>query len=168
VSSVLWLFFIQGILGAFDTLYYHEWRARLPSRGAASAPELRLHALRDVIYAILFATLPWIAWQGLFVVFLGALLAAEIGLTLTDFVVEDRVRAPLGGVYPGERVTHAVMGILYGAALACLVPEMARWWEAPSALVFSPPAAPEELRFLMAAMAGGVFLSGVRDLAAAR
>jgi len=29
----LWLLAIQGIIGAFDTLYYHEWRARLPARG---------------------------------------------------------------------------------------------------------------------------------------
>ena len=47
-----------------------------------------------------------------------AMLVAEIGITLRDFVVEDTVRRPLGGVFAGERVTHAVMGILYGAALA--------------------------------------------------
>src|SRR5262245_4643076 len=39
-------------------------------------------------------------------------------LTLTDFVVEIRVRKPLRDVYGGERVTHAVMGILYGAMVA--------------------------------------------------
>lgn len=71
-------------------------------------------------------------------------------------------------VYPGERVTYAIMGILYGAALACLAPEMVRWWSAPSALTLSPPAVPEALRWMLGAMAGGVFLSGLRDLAAAR
>ena len=60
----LWLLAIQGVIGAFDTLYYHEWRARLPARGAQSASELKLHAARDFLYAVLFATLPWIAWQG--------------------------------------------------------------------------------------------------------
>ena len=29
------LLLAQGILGAFDTLWYHEWRARLPSQPAA-------------------------------------------------------------------------------------------------------------------------------------
>jgi hypothetical protein len=49
----LWLLAIQGIIGAFDTLYYHEWRARLPARGAQCAAELKLHAWRDFLYAVL-------------------------------------------------------------------------------------------------------------------
>ena len=31
MNTVLWLLAVQGALGAFDTLYYHEWRARLPA-----------------------------------------------------------------------------------------------------------------------------------------
>ena len=58
------------------------------------------------------------AWQGGWALVLAALLAAEIILTLTDFVVEDAVRSTFGGVYPGERVMHAVMGLVYGAMLA--------------------------------------------------
>ena len=34
------------------------------------------------------------------------LLAAEVVMTMWDFVVEDWVRKPLGGVYPAERVMH--------------------------------------------------------------
>ena len=60
----LWLLGIQGVIGAFDTVYYHEWRARLPARGKQAASELKLHAARDFFYAVLFATLPWIAWHG--------------------------------------------------------------------------------------------------------
>lgn len=30
--GALWLLAILGITGAFDTLYYHEWRAQLPAR----------------------------------------------------------------------------------------------------------------------------------------
>jgi hypothetical protein len=168
VTAALWLLFIQGLLGAFDTLYYHEWRARLPGRGARSRPELQLHAARDFLYALFFATLPWIAWRGAWALVLGTLLAAEIAITLADFIIEDRVRAPLGGVYPGERATHAIMGITYGALLACLVPVLLGWGAQPTALVFAPPPAPSWLRGAMAAMAGGVFLSGIRDLAAAR
>ena len=128
----LWLLGIQGVIGAFDTVYYHEWRARLPARGKQAASELKLHAARDFFYAVLFATLPWIAWQGdvgrscsspCFV--------AEIVLTLTDFVVEIAVRKQLGDVYAGERVTHAVMGILYGAMVANLIPVLVEWWALP-------------------------------------
>lgn len=97
---------------------------------------------------------------------LGALLIAEISITLADFIVEDRVRAPLGGVYPGERAARAIMGITYGAMLAYLVPELARWWLEPSAMVVSP--APPALCWAMTAMAAGVLLSGLRDLASAQ
>ncbi len=40
------------------------------------------------------------------------ILVAEIILTLRDFVVEITVRRSLGDVYAGERITHAIMGIL--------------------------------------------------------
>lgn len=46
------------------------------------------------------------------------MIVAEIVLTLSDFVVEIAVRQQLGDVYAGERVTHAVRGILYGAMVA--------------------------------------------------
>jgi hypothetical protein len=163
----LWLLAIQGIIGAFDTLYYHEWRARLPARGAQSASELKLHAARDFLYAVLFVTLPWLAWQGGWVLVLAAVLIAEIILTLTDFVVEISVRKALGDVYGGERVTHAVMGILYGAMIASLIPVLITWWRLPNALVVERPDVPDALRWGLVMMAVGVFVSGVRDLYAA-
>jgi hypothetical protein len=156
-----------ALLGGFDTLYYHEWRARLPALGRLARSELRLHAFRDFVYALLFAGLPWLAFQGWYVVILVALFLIEIILTLWDFVVEDWVRKPLGGVYPGERAMHGIMGIVYGGMLAYLVPTLQTWWNAPSELAASQPAAGEVLRWLMAAMALGVFLSGIRDMCAA-
>ena len=55
MSTVLWLLAIQGVVGAFDTFYFHEWRARLPAGGAQTAPELKLHACRSFLYAAIFA-----------------------------------------------------------------------------------------------------------------
>jgi hypothetical protein len=158
---------IQGIIGAFDTLYYHEWRARLPAMGVQAGPELRLHALRDFLYAVLFGTLPWIAWQGWWSAGLLAVFASEIVLTLSDFVVEIKVRKPIGDVVAGERVTHAIMGILYGGMMAMLGPTLQQWRNAPTGLVFSPAPVPAELRWLMTLLAAGVFFSGLRDLYAA-
>ncbi len=167
LNPALWLLAIQGLLGAFDTAYYHEWRARLPALGARAGVELKLHAARDFIYAVIFGTLPILEWRGAWSVVLGGLLAAEIAITLADFIVEDRVRKPIGGVYAGERATHAVMGIVYGAALAYLVPLMATWFSGPTALV-APPASPgPALAWVLRAMAVGVFASGLRDLYAA-
>ena len=57
MAVVLWLLAVQGATGAFDTLYFHEYRARLPGRPEA-VHELRLHALRDFIYVGIFAALP--------------------------------------------------------------------------------------------------------------
>jgi hypothetical protein len=167
ISTALWLLAVQGIIGAFDTLYYHEWRARLAARSAIAAPELKLHAARDVLYAVLFATLPWVAWQGAWAVVLVAILVAEIVLTLADFVTEIAVRRSLGDVYAGERVTHAVMGIVYGAMIAMLLPTLWTWWQQPTALRLAPAAVPAVLRWALVVMAVGVLVSGARDLYAA-
>ena len=164
MRTALWLLALQGAIGAFDTLYFHEWRARLPARAAQVRSELRIHAVRDFFYALLFGTLPWVSWRGAWTATLAAVLAAEIVLTMADFVVEARVRKPLGDVFPGERVTHAVMGIVYGAMLAYLLPDLRRAWAMPTELALAPADVPSLLRWVLTAMAAGVFASGVRDL----
>jgi hypothetical protein len=167
VKIALYLLTVQGLIGAFDTLYYHEWKARLPVRGRQAAPELLIHAARDFFYAVLFGALPWLAWKGAWTLVLAGVIAAEIILTLWDFVVEIAVRKLLGDVYAGERVTHAVMGIIYGAMLAALAPTLGSWWSGPTALAFEPASAPAWLRIALGTMALGVFASGLRDLYAA-
>jgi hypothetical protein len=166
MTIALWLLAIQGIIGAFDTIYYHELRARLTAGGSLTAPELKLHAARDFLYAAIFGALPYLEPHGLWAIVLAAVLLTEIILTLADFVVERRVRKPLGDVYGGERVTHAVMGIIYGAMLANLLPVLWSWSQLPAAIVPSP-ATPELLKWSLSVMAIGVFLSGLRDLYAA-
>lgn len=164
--TALWLLTLQGALGAFDTLYYHEWRARLPAL-AGARPELRLHAARALIYAVVFAALPRVEWRGAWAYALGALLAAEVCITLRDFVVEDRVRAPLGGVFAGESVTHALMAVIYGAMLANLLPALDAWRREPTALAAHAPPVPWELTWVLTLMAAGVAASGARDAYAA-
>ena len=92
---------------------------------------------------------------------------AEIVLTLTDFVVEITVRKQLGDVYAGERVTHAIMGILYGAMIANLIPQLKVWWTRPTALAVDWAPVPPALSWFLILMAAGVTLSGLRDLYAA-
>ena len=167
MTVVLALLALQGLIGAFDTFYFHEWRARLPALGRQSAPELRLHAWRSFLYAVIFGTLPWLAWHGAWVAGLIAVLVAEIVFTLWDFVVEIAVRKPLGDVYGGERITHAIMGIIYGGMLAFLIPILADWWARPTALAARPLGELGPLEWAVLVMALGVFLSGARDLYAA-
>jgi hypothetical protein len=59
------------------------------------------------------------------------------------------------------------MGILYGAMTANLIPVLIHWWGLPSALAFDPPPVPSGLAWGLTVMAGGVCLSGIRDLYAA-
>ena len=166
MNSVLVLMVAQGALGAFDTAYYHEYRARLVAGGARTRPELWLHAVRDLVYAVLFATLPFFAWCGTWSLLLLALIGFEIVVTMADFAIEVRTRGP-EGVAAGERVTHGLMAIVYGAMLACLAPHVLRWSERPTAFATLDPAPPPSLCTLLLAMALGVFLSGVRDAYAA-
>ena len=156
-AAILFLL-AQGALGAFDTLWYHEYKLRLPHTHTAKA-ELRLHAARDFAYAIIFASLAWLEWRGALAWLLLGILVFEIVVTLWDFVEEDRTRT----LQPGERITHAIMGILYGAFLYTLVPELWHWSGLPSGVqivdrgIFS---------WTLTAFALGVAGSGIRDLRA--
>lgn len=163
MADALWLLAVLGLLGGFDTVYFHEIRGRLPARLPGLQPELKLHAGRSFIYVAVFGTLPWIAWRGAWGIVLGALLLCEIAITLADFVVEDKVRKPMGGLFPGERVTHSIMAIVYGAILAHLIPVILQWQRLPSRLAVDPAPVPMWLRLGLSALAVGTAASAVRD-----
>ena len=167
MNVALWLLAVLGVIGAFDTIYYHEWRARLPAQGRPAAPELKIHAARDFFYAIIFGTLPILEWHGYLAIAFAAVLIIEIALTMWDFIVEVVVRKPLGDVYAGERVTHNFMGIIYGAMIAFLIPVIWSWWSLPTGFAAATHDAPAPLVGFLLLCAAGVFLSGVRDLYAA-
>ena len=160
MTAALALLLAVAALGALDTFWHHEWRARLPVRTGAQR-ELRLHAARDFAYAALFGSLAWARWGGHLVWLLGALLLSEITITLLDFIEEDRHR-PLE---PGERVMHTLIAVVYGAFLALLIPQMMAWFREPTGWHATDHG---WLSWLFSAMAVGVFVSGVRDVLAAR
>jgi hypothetical protein len=85
----------------------------------------------------------------------------RIIITIWDFIEEDRIRK----LPPGERGMHAVMGVVYGAFLAYLVPEALRWWNAPTGFGAAYHGFPAWLLLILAI---GVFVSGVRDLVSSR
>lgn len=166
MNQVLALLLLNGVLGAIDTLWYHEWKTKLPSRGGAIRLELALHAGRDAVYAVIYGTLGWVAWTGAATVVLAALIGLEIVITLTDFVVEDRHRPLIGGMAAGERVLHSLMAIVYGAMLAKLLPIMTTWWSLDSGLTAHERlgAGPPTVVAIVATVFGiGIALSGVRD-----
>ena len=158
MRTALILLLIQGCLGAFDTLWYHEFKLRLPHYPDARN-ELILHSSRDFVYAVIFSSLASTRWEGLWVWILAALLVLEIIITLEDFIEEDRSRK----VPPGERTMHALMGITYGAFLAYLLPELYIWLGKPTGFTIYNYGG---LSWILTAMAAGVMISGARDLIA--
>jgi hypothetical protein len=167
MDVALYLLALIGAIGAFDTVYYHEWKARLPARGINVRTELLIHAGRDFLYVALFCTLPWMEWRGMWAAVLLGVFLAEILLTMWDFLIERRARREFGDVYPGERVTHNAMGIIYGGILAMLVPTLLGWLDSPTALVLNPAPVAEWLRWGLTLMGVGILVSGLRDLYAA-
>jgi hypothetical protein len=145
MMPVIWLLIVQGALGAFDTLWYHEWKVALHSRPGARR-ELALHALRNFCYAALYGMLAWREWHGPVAAVLFVLLAAELTITLTDFLEEDRTRKLPGG----ERIMHALVGVAWGAMLVYLLPLL---WSCAAA---ARRAGPGRLRaLLLGALADG-------------
>lgn len=168
MNKCLWFLLIQGFLGAFDTIYYHEWRAALPARGPAVRLELQLHSMRTLIYAVIYLTFPWIAWRGLWVIVPLLLLFVEIVITLIDFTIEVDSRKPLGGLYHGERITHALIAMFHGAMLVYFIPVLWEGAALPTALALIPEGDVSlSLRRIFFVMAAGATLSSARDLCAA-
>ncbi|MHA6575441.1 TIGR01777 family oxidoreductase [Pseudomonas yamanorum] len=164
VSLLDWaiaLLIAQAILGALDTLYHHELTVALPYRHSARL-ELSIHALRSCFYGVLFLGMAHLAFQGAWAIVIALLFALEIGLTLWDFVVEDRSRK-LPAI---ERIMHTVLAVNGGAFFALYGVQLAQWSSLPTAL--------SAIDFgwrgwLLTLFAVGVTASGIRDgLAALR
>lgn len=155
MQTLLMLFAIQGVFGAFDTLYHHELKERLPWRRTA-ATELKLHGIRNFIYSILFLSLGWLAWDGIFAWCFAYLLLVEVFITLWDFVVEDHTRK----LPSTERVTHTILAINYGVILALLAPELWQWSMRPTGFTAMNWGI---LSWIMTLYAAGVFIWGWRD-----
>ena len=132
-SEIIWLLIdVQIALGAFDTLYHHELTERLAWRSTA-ATELRLHAVRNGFYAVLFMLIGWSRPAGLVAAAIIAVLAVEIVITLWDFVEEDLTRR----LPASERVTHTLLALNYGAVLALLLPELIAAAHEPTGIAWS-------------------------------
>jgi uncharacterized protein len=123
------LLVLQGAMGAMDTLLNHEFLEGLPHRRTAR-DEIGLHAMREAVYAALFLGFAWFAWLGAFALVIGALLIAEIAVTVSDELVENRLR-----VLPqNERALHIFLTLNFGAIIALLVPALLDWGANPTEL----------------------------------
>jgi uncharacterized protein (TIGR01777 family) len=160
-SALLWtLVSLQIAMGVFDMLYHHELTERLawcPSQRR----ELALHGIRNLLYAGLFITFGWLEVHGVWSVLMMAVLAAEVLITLMDFVEEDTSRK----LPASERIIHTLLALNYGAVLALAGPVLVDC----SLLQTSLAPAFHGLGSVLATFAaGGVAVFGVRDLRASR
>ena len=156
MELLLIIFSIQGLLGAFDTIYHHELTERLPWQPTA-AKELKLHGVRNFFYSIIFISLAWIAWEGVFAWIFFAILLIEVVITLMDFVEEDKSRK----LPATERITHTILALNYGVILALLIPILWQWSQASSGFSRMNFGV---LSWIMTLYAVGVFVWAWRDL----
>lgn len=148
---------VQIVIGAFDLVYHHEWLERLPWRTSA-ATELKLHGIRNFFYALMFFSLGWLEWHGLWAWGFATILLIEVLITLWDFVEEDNSRT----LPATERVSHTILALNYGIILALFAPYWTSWSNAPTAVVWVEYGL---YSWMMLLCTAGVFFWGVRDLA---
>lgn len=122
MTVIFVLLTVQSLLGAFDNFWHHELEARLPQRQSARY-ELRLHAAREAIYGLLFASFAWLQWSGWWVLLPAGLLVVELFITIADFLEEDRSRK----LPPLERALHTVLAVSYGLLVGLVGPV---FWQA--------------------------------------
>jgi len=161
MTPLLWILVaIQIAMGVFDTFYHHEFTERLAWR-PSQRYELKLHSLRNMLYALLFLVLGWLEVHGIFAIAIISVLVVEVVITLMDFVEEDLSRK----LPPSERINHTLLAINYGAILVLLLPVLIGWAMQPTGieLVYSG-----WLSLIAAASAVGAALCGIRDFAAAK
>ena len=151
---------VQVVLGFADVVVHHELIARLPWRSGA-VPELRLHATRNLAYAVIFLTLAWILPLGWTAWILAALLLAEATITFIDWIVEDSSR-PLPA---SERALHGLLAINFGVLLALLAPIVWQWQSEPTSLEFVVRGV---WSWLATVAAAGLLAMAIRDFAASR
>jgi len=159
MNTLFLLLSVQAALGALDNLWHHELQARLPQRTSARY-EISLHAAREAIYGVVFFGLAWFEWRGAFAAVLTALLVIELGITMADFLEEDRTRR----LPPFERVLHTVLTISYGLFLGLIAPVLWAWVQQPTAMVLAPHG---WVSWLFTAYAAGVWAWSVRNTLAA-
>lgn len=160
-NELLWAaVFLQIFMGGTDTLLHHEFTERLAWQPTAKK-ELKLHALRNFIYAGLFIFFAWGLPTGYYAMLAFAFIIAEVIITLWDFVEEDLSRK----LPATERVLHTLLALNYGAILILMLPVL--WNLATLATSYGSVDYGVGSIFLTVA-AIGVALFGVRDYLAAQ
>lgn len=159
-ALLLMLLVVQGVMGGFDTLVNHDLLEHLARRPSART-EVGLHAMREALYAALFAGLGWFAWHGAMAVLIAGLLVAELLVSATDEYVENLTR-----VLPqNERVLHLFLTLNLGFLIVVAGLLLPAWLEEPTGLALRG-AGP--LTWVLSALAALSLFWAARDFSAWR
>lgn len=156
MNAVISLLIFQGVLGAYDVIWNHEWKERLPTKPTA-ALEQKIHGIRELFYAFVFIGLAWWTWHGFWTWILFGVIIIEVVLTAWDFVVEDKTRV----LSAAERITHLVLSMTGGAYVALLIPVLLNWSQLPSVFICVEYGVRS---WLLTIFGTGVFAWGIRDI----
>ncbi|MEM7425833.1 MAG: TIGR01777 family oxidoreductase [Pseudomonadota bacterium] len=159
MELVLWLLVVQGVMGAFDNFWHHEFTEDLPNTPSART-EIALHSSRELIYGAIFLMLGWGLWHGWYAAALTGLILIEVFITLWDFIEEDLTRK----LPPFERVLHTLLAMNYGAVLLALAPVLWGWFALPTEIASADYGF---LSWIMTAYGIGVGAWGIRNAIAA-
>jgi hypothetical protein len=121
---------LHGLIGAFDVIWNHELKERLPTRPWA-ALEQRLHSGRELLFALLFISLAWWQWHGRYAWFIAVIVGIELGVTTRDAIVEVKTRV----LSVTEQTSHVFLFINFGIFLSLLFSELSLWQRLPGAIV---------------------------------
>jgi hypothetical protein len=162
IASLLLL--LVGLFGAFDVLYFHHLRARVPY-AAEKRREAWAHVAKAPVYAALFLVVPNLQLSGASLSILGLLVALDVGIAAWDVAVESEARRAEGGLPAGEYALHLLITLLVGALFVELARDAAPRLDDPSAVALRADV-PEALRLALGALAAGCLFVGAIELAA--
>lgn len=121
---------VHGAIGGLDVILNHEILAKLP-RQPWAVTEQYFHAMRELLFALIFAALAWYEWHGWFAAVIVLLFALELWVSTIDTDVEWNTR-----VLPRtERAMHVALFVNYGIVVALLAAQMIGWMQSASAVV---------------------------------
>ena len=130
MNTLFVLLTVQILMGLVDNLWHHEITERLPGKRSARG-ELALHGAREFLYGAIFLAIAWWQWHGIWAWIVATLFMIEIGITLADFIIEDKTRR-----LPAlERVLHTLLAINVGAILVVLIPIVIEWSRSSTMIV---------------------------------
>ena len=118
-----------ALIGSIDEYFYHYKSERLLFKPECFKENI-LHAIRTLIYTILFFTISTYEVSGIFAVLLFGVFFIDLIVGILDILVENESRENMGGLPKGEYLIHMLLsfhlGILYYNFTPYLISQMAK------------------------------------------